>query len=570
MILLACSASQALAAQQPPLIRLGLEPQHLAYPSHLPTRGYSFSEVLFVNYSTLLANKTITIQYYYNSLWWNLTAFTGNSVGFTQLYVPVTAYWAHSGANILRAVSGVYASNNITLTVSENSNGFELDALLYTALISFALGLIFLADKVKPKKFILAMLALYVVIAPFTGQRYDVYFLVTSGIRVLEHVNPFNPGQPPVYPYPLKWAYPPLYPPYSALSFLVYSWVTHNTIPTVSNTVYPGYYTAVYSVWRGYVTPSMPILVFLLKLPMIASFVAVYRVLSVRVGERTALKQWAANPLALLVCCVWGQLDPIATALTLLSLDSYSRGRMTQAYLWAALGGAIKLWPAVVIPIYLAQGVRLQRARLFRPVVLGVLPVAAASVGVYAYFGHPLQTLDILVYARSVPTYAGEFSVNGLTWQWILYFLDSPPIPLFLIVGPIVYAAILVYAYKKPEADPITLLIIVVLTLFLTYNYVNPQYFLWIVPLLILQKRTNSVWIFTALPLIFVGLSYNVFYFLSPALLYDTYAPAASIAEELKLAFFYNNRPLFIAVASILPLLAYICELTSQVKRILV
>ncbi|MEM3795121.1 MAG: hypothetical protein QW429_04530, partial [Thermoprotei archaeon] len=74
----------------------------------------------------------------------------------------------------------------------------------------------------------------------------------------------------------------------------------------------------------------------------------------------------------------------------------------------------------------------------------------------------------------------------------------------------------------------------------------------------------------TALPLIFVGLSYNVFYFLSPALLYDTYAPAASIAEELKLAFFYNNRPLFIAVASILPLLAYICELTSQVKRILV
>ncbi|MEM0320969.1 MAG: hypothetical protein QW613_01050, partial [Thermoprotei archaeon] len=254
----------------------------------------------------------------------------------------------------------------------------------------------------------------------------------------------------------------------------------------------------------------------------------------------------------------------------LLSLDSYSRGRMTQAYLWAALGGAIKLWPAVVIPIYLAQGVRLQRARLFRPVVLGVLPVAAASVGVYAYFGHPLQTLDILVYARSVPTYAGEFSVNGLTWQWILYFLDSPPIPLFLIVGPIVYAAILVYAYKKPEADPITLLIIVVLTLFLTYNYVNPQYFLWIVPLLILQKRTNSVWIFTALPLIFVGLSYNVFYFLSPALLYDTYAPAASIAEELKLAFFYNNRPLFIAVASILPLLAYICELTSQVKRILV
>jgi|BEDMetMinimDraft_2_1075160.scaffolds.fasta_scaffold00758_3 hypothetical protein len=567
LIFLATFSGSASAVQQNQQLHLGLEPAHLAYPTSLPEKGYTFSELFFVNYSTTLAGRIITIQYYNDSAWWNLTSFAGNSIGFTQVYVPVTAYWAHTGENTLRAVSSVYVSNTVTLEVGENAGGFEFDGALYAVLIMLTLVCILLADRVNPKKFFLIMLSVYLLISPFTGQRYDMYFLITSGIRVLDHVNPFDPGQPPAYPYPLKWAYPPLYPLYSALSFLVYSWFTHTSIPSTSATVYPGYYTAVYSVWRGYVTPIMPLLVFLLKIPMILSYAAIYMVLSSHVGERTAIKQWAANPLALLICAVWGQLDPIAVALALLSLDSYTKGKTHYAYLYAALGGAVKLWPAVLIPIYLAQTVRLGVARAMRPAILGVIPVAAASIGVYAYFGHPLQTLSILVYSRGVPTYAGEFSVNGLTWQWILYFLKSPPIPLFLFVGPPVYAAILAYAYRHPKADPVALLMIIILTLFLTYNYVNPQYFLWVVPLLTLQRRKASAWIFTALPLLFVGLSYNAFYFISPALLYDTYAPSASIAEELKLAFFYSYKPLFITVTGVVPLLAYIFEIAAQIRR---
>jgi hypothetical protein len=567
LIVLTAFTGSARALQQSESLHLGLEPSHLAYPASLPKEGYTFSELFFVNYSDTLAGRIITIQYYNNSEWWNLTSFTGNSIGFTQVYVPVTAYWAHNGENTLRAVSSVYVSNTVTLMVSENAGGFVADGALYALIIMSTFGLILLADKVSPKKFILIMLAAYIIIAPFTGQRYDVYFLITSGIRVLEHVNPFNPGQPPAYPYPLKWAYPPLYPLYSTLAFLIYSLITHTGVPSTSATVYPGYYTAIYSVWRGYVTPSIPLLVFLLKIPMILSYLVVYRVLCSRVGEHVAIKQWSANPLALLVCAIWGQLDPIAAALALLSLDSYSRGRMHYAYLYAALGGAIKLWPAVLIPIYLAQTVRLGVARALRPILISVIPVAVASIGVYAYFGHPLQTLSILVYSRGVPTYAGEFSVNGLTWQWILYFLKSPPIPLFLFAGPVVYAAILIHAYRHPKADPTVLLMLIILTLFLTYNYVNPQYFLWVIPLLIIQGRRISTWVFTALPLLYVGLSYNAFYFVSPAILYDTYAPSASIAEELKLAFFYNYKPLFITITGIIPLFVYILEARAQVRR---
>lgn len=569
LALLASSAyASAYAAQQTQPLHIGLEPTHLEYPTRLAKGGYTFSELFFVNYTTALAGTTITIQYYNDSAWWNLTSFTGNTVGFTQVYVPVTAYWAHAGENTLRAVSGAYTSNTVSLEVTEDAGGFEADGALYASIITLTLGAIFLAGRVSPKRFILAMLAAYIVLAPFTGQRYDVYFLITSGIRVLEHVNPFDPGQPPAYPYPLKWAYPPLYPLYSALAFLTYSAITRTPIPPPSATVYPGYYTATYSVWRGYVTPSMPLLVLLLKAPMILSYLVIYRVLRSHVGEQAAVKQWAANPLALLVCAVWGQLDPIATALALLSLHSYTTGKTKYAYLYAALGGAVKLWPAALIPIYLAQTLRLGVARAIRPLITTVIPVAAATLSVYAYFGHPLQALSILAYSRGVPTYAGEFSVNGLTWQWILYFLKSPPIPLLLFVGPPVYAAILLYAYRHPKTDPTAMLTITILTLFLTYNYVNPQYFLWVIPLLIMQGRKISVWVFTALPLLFVGLSYNAFYFVSPAILYDTYAPSASIAEELKLAFFYNYRPLFITVTGVIPLLAYTLEVVAQIRRV--
>ncbi len=568
VVALACFTTTTSAAEPKIFIHLSVEPTHLYYPGTLPKEGYSFSELLFVNYSKSLANATIVIQFYNDSKWWNLTAFTANRVGFTQAYVPVTAYWAHSGDNTLRAITTQYTSNTATLVVTQNTDGFTVDGAIYAALFTATIALFLFARNSSPRRYMLAIIAVYLMLAPFTGQRYDVYFLISSGIRVLEHVNPFDPGQPPIYPFPLKWAYPPLYPLYSALSFLVYQSITHVRTPPPDSTVYPGYYTAVYSVWRGYVTKSMPLLVFLLKLPMIVSFIVTYRVLSRMIGGRSALKYWAANPLALLVCAVWGQLDPLTVALALLSLESYGRGKTVHAYVYSALGGAIKLWPAALIPIYLAQTLRVSGPRALKPAAAGVLPVVAVAMGVYGFFGHVAQSLEILVYARGVPTYAGQFSVNGLTWQWILYFLRSPPIPLFLVVGPATYVALLVYAYRRPTQDPTTLLIILILTVFLTYNYVNPQYFLWVVPLLVVQGRKLSIWVYTVLPLVFVGLSYNIFYFVSPAILYDTYAPSASIAEQLKLALFFNYKPLFVGVASVAPLVAYIWELRAQISRL--
>jgi len=66
--------------------------------------------------------------------------------------------------------------------------------------------------------------------------------------------------------------------------------------------------------------------------------------------------------------------------------------------------------------------------------------------------------------------------------------------------------------------------------------------------------------------MVFVFLSYNLFYFVSPSLLYDYYAPSASILEELKLWVFYQVKPLFILVSAIVPTAFFILTEISLFK----
>ncbi|PSO04525.1 hypothetical protein B9Q12_02300 [Candidatus Marsarchaeota G2 archaeon ECH_B_SAG-G06] len=530
-------------------ISLSAEPQPLNYPlKELPTAGASFSETFFVNYTGV--NRSLTLQYFSGS-WYNITSFGVNYLGFSEIKVPVTAYWAHFGKNELRVVSGSCESNTLELDIVQ-ANGVGQDALLYFVVLSSVFLILALSKLLPSRAFVALMLVTYFALSPFTGQRYDMFFLISSGVHILEGVSPF--GNSELYPFSLKWAYPPLYPLWSALSFAFYSFVTKASVPQPQSLVYPGYLTSTYSVWRAFAPHSLPLLAFLLKLPMLLSVFVTYFVLSKKVGQRLAATYWLANPLVILVGSIWGQLDPLSTAFALLSFVEYERGRAGRAHLYAALGASFKIWPALLIPFYMLDTLR-KKSFSFKQ-VLPLFPVVALNLLVYAFYGSLLFSLFVLVYARGVPTYAGQFSVNGLTWQWILYLLNSPPIPLFLYVAPPSYVALCYYVYKR--GFDLRVLIFLIVLLFLTYNYVNPQYFVWLIPFfLLLNKRVWSV-VYSVLPMVFVFLSYNLFYFVSPSLLYDYYAPSASILEELKLWVFYQVKPLFLVVVAIAPTTCYL------------
>jgi len=198
---------------------------------------------------------------------------------------------------------------------------------------------------------------------------------------------------------------------------------------------------------------------------------------------------------------------------------------------------------------------------------VAVLPALFVTLTVYGFYGNPLQSLFVFAYARGIPTFAGAFTVNGLTWQELLLVLHSPPIPLFLIVGIPLYAIILAWTYRKGETDVAKLMVVFLLIFYLTYNYVNPQYFYWILPFLMLQRRRLATMAFTALPLLFMFFAYNTFYFVSPTLLPDEFSFGASVLEQMKVSLFYQTPVQFLLVSALIPTAVYVFLLRRELKR---
>ncbi len=550
-------------------IAVTAQPHVVNFPgATLPSSsGLTFAEVIDVNYSSTFVNRTLTLQYLDGSRWVDLHSFTGNRVGFTELDYGLTSAWAEFGDNTVRVVSGSCSSGNTAFAVVNDPNAVAVDLATYGLLVALVVLFLVLGMRIGWKKFALLGAAVYLAVSPFTGQRYDVFFLLSSGIRILQHVDPFNPGIPPLYPGALKWAYPPLYPLYSAFSFVVYQAVTGYPLPSVSSLTYPGWLTSPFNVFQAFVPSSLPVLVFLLKIPMVVSAVVTGLLLKRITGDKSSAVWWVANPLVILVAAVWGQTDPIATVLAVAAVYSFERGKPYHAYLFASFGAAVKVWPALLVPLFFVVSLRKERREAFRP-LLAVVPALLATVGIYAAYGNPVQSLYTFLYARGIPTFAGAFSVNGLTWQEILLALKSPPVPLFLVLGIPLYGAILAWMYWKKSEDVVKWLVVSILVFYLTYNYVNPQYFYWILPFLILQRRKLAVVVFTALPLAYMAFAYDVFYFVSPALLPDQFALGASIVEQLKVNYFYQSFGPFVLVAALVPTAAYVLMLLSELKML--
>ena len=573
-LLLGAAVLFVLGVSQPPSaahaqgcgVSLTLGTGQINYPSGvLPPPGSSnFGQVFDVNYTTAFSNSLMIVQYLNGTTWEGVGHFTGNEAGFTEISAGIDSSWVRFGTNSVRILADGCSSSVATFYVSHDPSAYEVDASVYLALGAVALAFLFAGRRLGWRRFLLVAIPAYFILSPLTGQRYDVYFLLSSGIRMLQHVNPFDPGSPPLYPGPLKWAYPPLYPLYSALSFLVYQALTGAALPSVSALTWPGWLTSTFNVYLAYVPSSLPVLVLLLKLPMVASAILTGALLKKMTGESSAI-WWVANPLVILVAAVWGQLDPIATLAAVGALYYYRQGKESHAYLLASFGAAVKVWPALMIPIMLVASAKKRGFGALRP-LSAILPALLATVLLYAYYGDLLNSLLVFVYARGIPTFGGAFSVNGLTWQQILFLLNSPPVPLFLVAGIPAYAIALLWIYRGGDTDVAKWTVISVLIFFLTYNYVNPQYFYWILPFLMLQhKRVASV-VFTTLPLVYVALSYNVFYFVSPSFLPNYFSLGASIVEQLKVSYFYQTQWLFVLVSGVVPTAAYVLMAVAELE----
>ncbi len=429
----------------------------------------------------------------------------------------------HSGSNSVAVAFNdtVVATFLVTVGTASWIPWLDIGALALPFL--FALT-VWLAPP-RPRWMAALSVPLLIAVAALFGQRYDMFFMLSSGVRELVHVNPFV--QSAAVPGYLKWIYPPFYVPYSALSAIIYHSVLGLPLPPNSQLNYPGAYLSnPYASWLAFVPAQLPIYWLILKVPMLMGTIGIYYLLSRKFKIPSAEKLWLLNPFVILVGVGWGQLDILAASCLALSLLFYQKGDTFSAAGFAAIGGAVKIFPALLIPFILLRS--RQRTRDLLPILATVGVVFA----IYWYTGSVMGDLGTLLSTNSQPNSYGAFYANGLTWQILIPWQSFPPL-LILVFAPLYLYEI--FRFYRGQAELAPIMVEVFLIFYLTYNLVNSQYFIYIVFLLLLAKDYRGALLFSFLPALYLLLTQSLTYFINPALSYWYYASPLGQAEQLQL-----------------------------------
>jgi hypothetical protein len=369
----------------------------------------------------------------------------------------------------------------------------------------------------------------YVLLLPFFGQRYDMFFMISGGFHVLSGVNPFTSSA--VLNGALKWAYPPYYLFWSPVSDWLSGLFTRTPIPSSSSLIYPGVlFGNIYDAWQAFVPASVPVYYALAKVPMLVSVVLIYYVLDKKFGlNHNLTKIWLLSPLVIIVGVVWGQLDVIASLSLLVSIYFFQKERTDLAVLSATLGFWVKIFPAFMLPFVLIQS---------KNKVRDTLVIVAASIPALIFYylsGNFTGDISTLLYSRSIPTFHGIFDSQGLTWQTIIRDLGVthfPPIFTYSIL-PFLIIISVIYYYRR--GNIVNYVIAEFLFYFLSYNFVNPQYFIILVPLFLLNDDVRNYVAYSIYPLIFIAFSYTFPYWIVPSLSLNYFSSVVGQVESARI-----------------------------------
>ncbi|MEM0312866.1 MAG: hypothetical protein QXM60_06120, partial [Thermoplasmatales archaeon] len=128
-----------------------------------------------------------------------------------------TRYISGNQENYILNISG--QTSHFSVSVSNSPLPVIGEAALATSIVLFALG-VFLSP-FRSRLWNVVIPIGYLPILAFTGQRYDMFFMIAGGFHLLDGVNPFLPSQ--MVPGALKWSYPPYYLLWSYVSDLISS-----------------------------------------------------------------------------------------------------------------------------------------------------------------------------------------------------------------------------------------------------------------------------------------------------------------------------------------------------------
>jgi hypothetical protein len=293
--------------------------------------------------------------------------------------------------------------------------------------------------------------------APFYAHPWDMYIWFKSGELGLKDLNIYRFGDYVEYPWGF-YAYPP-------------GWL---------------YWLVVVALLGG----GTVLKIFMIKLPIIiadiASALMIYRIMRVlEFDERKSLAAsaiWLFNPITYFISSFWGMFDSIAVLLQLLAIYMLLRRRLILAGIFAGIGAAVKLIPALIIVpamIYLVK----RRECGPREVVL---KLAFTTSITFLVASMPFLTTP-MEYFKAIFFHAK--SVGGFTyWMALSTFINLSS---FWFIPLAVFGIILLVIARRIGPDDNSLvwaLSLTIISFLATSPKVNIQHINFLIPMVLISR----------------------------------------------------------------------------------
>jgi hypothetical protein len=212
------------------------------------------------------------------------------------------------------------------------------------------------------------------------------------------------------------------------------------------------------------------------------------------VNIKRIITLWIFNPYTILISSIWGQFDAIPTLLMLLSLIFLIKRDIFKSAILLGLGSLFKFFPILVLPLLCIALLKAKKARnLVFYIIIASTIIMLQAIPYYFFAPHLLT--NILGYRAGVGQWGDYY--QGLTylkllWRYNLtrYLHPSPFLILYVISFGVM---LLITLHRKSDmfnlTNPRNIFMLSLLSLipfFLSYNMVNPQYIIWMIPALLL------------------------------------------------------------------------------------
>jgi hypothetical protein len=381
-------------------------------------------------------------------------------------------------------------------------------------------------------------------LAPWTGHPYDFEIWTRLGFYMQNFVNPY--GRLPYV---------------QGLSFSPYA--------TTGSISYPPFSAFIFALtFRLYALlgePSRFLYYFLLKQPMVWADIGSAVVLAKIIllsgdarSARTAFLVWLYFPLGIIISSMWGQLDPIALFLALLTIYFFQSSKWLPSAAILGLAIYLKTLPIVFLPVFLMQS-RTRNIRLGYSLVSLVIPVAGTLFPALAFNWGYSAMYNNLSFQAALP-YTGAMSALSLAYfalplsSTALHVTGSIWIPVLL--------ATYVYIWKR-GLPLFQGLLIAILAFSISRPFLPEQWSLYPLALLLLVQTRENMGHFLGLVV-----SSTTFLAVNNGLLVRFFTPVS--VNALNWDTFVGQSPLvplWVAFRSLLALLYFIESFLVVVGR---